>query len=86
MKKNTAALRLQRMLDIKDGKPMPRTTETSEFNQAAEANRPIGTSCHARTQQGRMYTQAEMSILRRCEQIWPGSLGYYIDSLLPSRD
>lgn len=82
MKKNTKDLTLQRMLDIKDGKPMPHTTEKSEFNQAAEANRPKITSCWMSTPRGKMLTQQQMGILRRWEQIWTKyPLGFFANQI-----
>ena len=73
MQKDKKIRDLQTILDIKDGKPMPRTTEKSEFNSEVEANRPTYT-LYNKSQKGRMLTQSEMARLRRLEQIWPNSI------------
>lgn len=64
---------LQHILDIKDGKPMMRTTEKSEFNKTLEANRPEYTR-YGYSPKGPMLSQRAMRRLRFEEQLW-GSEG-----------
>lgn len=80
MQKDKMGERLGTMLAIKDGKSVVRTTEQSEFNQAAEANRPLHTYKHD-SRKGRMLTQREMASLRRMEQLWPDDIQNDADSI-----
>lgn len=83
VQKDKESARLDRMLAIRDGEPVVRTTEQSEFNRALEANRPNPkySHCSQDTLRGRMFTQYEMHQLRRMEQIWPNSVEYDAENL-----
>ena len=73
MQRDKDTLRLNQIADIKAGKPAVKTTEKSEFNSEVEANRPTF-SRYVHPEKSRMFTQPEMSRLRRYEQIWPDGI------------